>query len=114
MTCSVQTTIEEAGQAGRGLWREREPVGGTVDAVLSAMANQCRWSRLGRSLGSGQGSVFNFTSCNGFYSDDKYWIEHLDIPMGYIRDYAKRVAAGDDIDRPTAEISAERDRITAE
>jgi pyruvate, water dikinase len=27
---------------------------------------------------------FNFTSGNGFYSDDKYWIEHLDIPMGYI------------------------------
>ena len=30
---------------------------------------------------------FNFTSGNGFYSTDNYWIEHLDIPLGYIRDY---------------------------
>ena len=57
---------------------------------------------------------FNFTSGNGFYSDDLYWIEHLDIPMGYIRDYAARIANGDEIDRPTAAISAERDRITSE
>lgn len=57
---------------------------------------------------------FNFTSGNGFYSSDLYWIEHLDIPLGYIRDYASRLEAGADIDRPTAAIAAERDRITAE
>jgi pyruvate,water dikinase len=57
---------------------------------------------------------FNFTSGNGFYSTDKYWIEHLDIPLGYVRDYISRLEAGQVIDRPTAEIAAERDRITAE
>jgi pyruvate,water dikinase len=57
---------------------------------------------------------FNFTSGNGFYSADKYWIEHLDIPLGYVRDYIARLEAGQVIDRPTAEIAAERDRITAE
>ncbi len=57
---------------------------------------------------------FNFTSGNGFYSDDKYWIEHLDIPLGYIRDYVVRVEKGDTIERPTAALAAERDRITAE
>ena len=57
---------------------------------------------------------FNFTSGNGFYSTDKYWIEHLDIPFGYLRDYIVRVKAGEAIERPTAKLIAERDRITSE
>jgi pyruvate, water dikinase len=57
---------------------------------------------------------FNFTSGNGFYSTDKYWIEHLDIPFGYIKDYIRRIKNGDTIERPTAKIAAERERITAE
>ncbi|MGO4843624.1 hypothetical protein AB4144_66250, partial [Rhizobiaceae sp. 2RAB30] len=57
---------------------------------------------------------FNFTSGNGFYSTDKYWIENLDIPLGYVRDYIKRLELGQEIDRPTARIAAERDRITSE
>ncbi len=87
---------------------------GSVDQVLAAMAG----SDAGRAwVAAWEGAKdpwFNFTSGNGFYSDDKYWIEHLDIPMGYIRDYAARVQKGDEIDRPTAQIAAERDRITAE
>jgi pyruvate, water dikinase len=57
---------------------------------------------------------FNFTSGNGFYSTDKYWIENLDIPFGYIKDYILRIKKGDTIERPTAAIAAERERITAE
>jgi pyruvate, water dikinase len=57
---------------------------------------------------------FNFTSGNGFYSTDKYWIENLDIPYGYIKDYIIRIKKGDTIERPTAAIAAERERITAE
>jgi pyruvate, water dikinase len=57
---------------------------------------------------------FNFTSGNGFYSTDKYWIEHLEIPFGYIKEYIRRIKKGDTIERPTAAIAAERDRITAE
>ncbi|MFN4145311.1 MAG: PEP-utilizing enzyme [Runella sp.] len=57
---------------------------------------------------------FNFTTGNGFYSTDKYWIEHLDIPYGYIQDYIKRLQNGENIDRPTEAIAAERDRITEE
>src|SRR6202041_2604873 len=57
---------------------------------------------------------FNFTSGNGFYSTDKYWIDHLDIPLGYIRDYIARVEIGEDIERPTAKVASERERITSE
>nr|WP_293833825.1 PEP-utilizing enzyme [uncultured Arsenicibacter sp.] len=57
---------------------------------------------------------FNFTTGNGFYSSDKYWIEHLHIPFGYVQDYTAKVVAGENIDRPTEAIAAERDRITEE
>lgn len=57
---------------------------------------------------------FNFTSGNGFYSTDKYWIEHLEIPFGYLKDYIGQIEDGKTIERPTAEIAAERERITQE
>lgn len=57
---------------------------------------------------------FNFTSGNGFYSSDKYWIEHLDIPFKYVKDYIARVQKGETIERPTEKIAAERERITSE
>ncbi|MFF3665969.1 PEP-utilizing enzyme [Microtetraspora malaysiensis] len=57
---------------------------------------------------------FNFTVGNGFYGHDKYWIEHQEIPLGYIKDYIRRVDEGQQILRPIAELVAERDRIVAE
>lgn len=87
---------------------------GSVDAVLAAMNGTATGKAWVAAWEGAKDPWFNFTSGNGFYSNDKYLIEHLDIPMGYIRDYAARVAAGGSIDRPTAAIAAERDRITAE
>ncbi|MFF4775680.1 PEP-utilizing enzyme [Microtetraspora fusca] len=57
---------------------------------------------------------FNFTVGNGFYGHDKYWIEHQEIPLGYIKDYIRRVDEGQRILRPIDELVAERDRIVAE
>lgn len=87
---------------------------GTVDEALAAVGRRNHGAEWLAAWKEAQDPWFNFTSGNGFYSDDKYWIEHLDIPLGYIRDYIGRLEAGKDIDRPTAAIAAERDRITAE
>jgi pyruvate,water dikinase len=57
---------------------------------------------------------FNFSSGNGMYSTDRVWLDHLEIPLGFIRDYVGRLQAGEEIERPTEQIRAERDRITAE
>ena len=57
---------------------------------------------------------FNFTVGNGFYGHDKYWIEHQEIPLGYIADYIRRAEAGHNIMRPVDELIAERERITEE
>jgi pyruvate,water dikinase len=87
---------------------------GTVDQALAAVAKHPRGAEWLAAWKEAQYPWFNFTSGNGFYSTDKYWIEHLDIPLGFIRDYIARLAAGETIDRPTEEIAKERDRITSE
>lgn len=57
---------------------------------------------------------FNFTVGNGFYGHDKYWLEHFDIPLGYIADYIRRLDEGQDIMRPTERLIAEKERIVEE
>ncbi len=57
---------------------------------------------------------FNFSSGNGMYSSDRVWLDHLEIPLGFISDYIARLRTGDVIDRPTDALRRERDRITAE
>ena len=87
---------------------------GKVDEALAAVGRHEHGAKWLAAWKEAQQPWFNFTVGNGFYSRDRYWIEHLDIPLGYIRDYAKRVKAGDKIDRPTAALIAERERIAQE
>jgi len=87
---------------------------GTVDEALAAVAAAPGGDTWLKQWEDAKDPWFNFTSGNGFYSTDKYWIDHLDIPLGYLRDYIERVEAGEEIMRPTAALIAERDRITAE
>lgn len=87
---------------------------GPVEAALAAVAEAPGGARWLAAWEEAKTPWFNFTSGNGFYSTDKYWIDHLDIPMTYLRDYVERVEAGEEIMRPTAKLLAERDRITGE
>jgi pyruvate, water dikinase len=57
---------------------------------------------------------FNFSAGSGFYHTDEVWLEHLEIPFGFIRDYSAKLRAGVDISRPIEAIRSERDRIVAE
>ncbi|MEU2599177.1 PEP-utilizing enzyme [Streptomyces hirsutus] len=57
---------------------------------------------------------FNFTVGNGFYGHDKYWKEHQEIPLGYIKDYIRRLDEGQQIMRPVDELIAEKERIVGE
>ena len=57
---------------------------------------------------------FNFTTGNGFYAHDRYWKEHLEIPLGFISDYIRRLDDGQQIMRPTEELISEKERIVEE
>lgn len=88
--------------------------GNTVDEALATLEQSENGKQWIAAWEEAKYPWFNFTSGNGFYSTDKYWIEHLDIPYGYIKDYIKRLEDGHSIDRPTERIAAERERITEE
>ena len=57
---------------------------------------------------------FNYSAGNGFYHSDKVWIEHPEIPLGFVSGYVQRIKAGEDVARPIERIRAERDRIVEE
>ena len=80
-------------------------------AAVGALPGGDRW--LAR-YEAAQDPWFNFTVGNGFYGHDKYWNEYQEIPLGYIKDYMRRVDAGQTILRPKDELIAERDRIIEE
>ncbi len=48
---------------------------------------------------------FNFSSGSGMYSTDKVWLDHLEIPFGFVAGYVEELRAGKDIARPTAAIA---------
>lgn len=87
---------------------------GTVAEALAAVSAQPHGPTWVGAWEQAKHPWFNYSSGTGFYSTDKVWLEHLEIPFGYVRDYIARVEAGQEIARPTAQIATERDRITSE
>ena len=57
---------------------------------------------------------FNFSAGTGFYHDDRVWIDNLDIPYRFMRDFIAKLHAGGSLARPMDEVAAERDRIVEE
>ncbi len=57
---------------------------------------------------------FNFSTGSGFYHHDKIWIENVEVPFEFIRNYISKVQQGEDLNRPIDAIRAERDRVVAE
>ena len=87
-----------------------DDVAGTLAAIGAAEGGQqwlTQWEKA-------QDPWFNFTIGNGFYGHDKYWRDHLEIPLGFIADYIHRLGQGQQILRPMEELVAERERIVSE
>jgi pyruvate,water dikinase len=87
---------------------------GTVDEALGAVAEAPRGAEWLAEWEAAKEPWFNYSSGNGMYSTDKVWLDHLEIPFGYLRSYVEQVERGEDIDRPAEAVAAERERITAE
>jgi pyruvate,water dikinase len=87
---------------------------GTAEAALGAVANHPGGSKWLAEWEAVKDPWFNFSTGSGLLSTDKRWIDNLDIPVSYLRDYMTRVEAGEVIERPIEALKAERDRITAE
>ncbi|TNM67623.1 hypothetical protein FHN55_09245 [Streptomyces sp. NP160] len=85
-----------------------------VEGTLGRFAAADRGQEWLDSYREAQDPWFNFTIGNGFYGTDKYWKDHQEIPLGFIKDYVRRLDAGERIVRPVEELLAERHRIVEE
>jgi pyruvate,water dikinase len=57
---------------------------------------------------------FFYSNGNGFYHHHRSWIDDPAVPLAHLRAHVERLRQGEDLARPLAEVSAERDRISAE
>jgi pyruvate,water dikinase len=87
---------------------------GDVEAALAAVAKESNGAKWLAAWEAAKEPWFNFSTGSGLLSTDKRWVDHLDIPLSYLRSYIERLEAGGTIKRPTEKLRAERDRITAE
>ena len=88
--------------------------GNDADGILKAIAAAPNGGQWLAAFKEASDPWFNYTSGNGFYGTDLYWREHLDLPVGYIKDYVSRAVKGERLHRPKDELVAERDRISGE
>ena len=79
----------------------------------AAVGKRRRAAMAGRLGGGRRRPWFYYSNGNGFYHHHRSWIDDPNVPLAHLRSYVERLQAGEDIARPLAEVSAERDRITA-
>jgi pyruvate,water dikinase len=87
---------------------------GTAAEVLAALRDDPQGAKWAAAWDGAQEPWFNFSAGSGFYHSDKVWMEHPDIPLGFIRDYVEKVRRGESLERPIQAVSDERDRIVEE
>ncbi len=57
---------------------------------------------------------FNFSGGTGLYHHHPVWIDNLDVPFAFLRNYINRLEAGETVARPLEAIRSERDRLVRE
>jgi len=91
------------------------PEGCDPEAVLAALPER---GEAGRAWLDAFDAVrhpwFHVSTGDGFYHHHRSWNENLAVPFAALTRYVRQVAAGESLDRPTAALLAERERIAAE
>ncbi|WP_144421626.1 PEP/pyruvate-binding domain-containing protein [Kocuria palustris] len=85
-----------------------------ADAVLARIGAAPSGQEWLAQLEEAKDPWFNFTTGNGFYGHDRYWLDHMEIPLEFIKDYIRRAEDGAALIRPIEELKAERERILQE
>lgn len=93
-----------------GAFKKGNPPAAVLDELKESDSGQ-RWIA---ELEKAKDPWFYFSTGSGFYHHHKTWINELDFPFQGIADYIAALEAGQTLQRPLEEITAERDRISAE
>ncbi len=87
------------------------PEWSVVEAALKQSAPGNEWLA---ALEKARDPWFNVSTGTGWFHHDRSWNDQMNIPLSGITTYIEKLKQGVSIERPTAKVSAERDRITAE
>ena len=87
---------------------------GDVDATCEILKSSADGQEWIASFEESAEPWFNFSTGSGFYHRDKIWIENIEVPFEFIRNYIENLKEGKDLNRPVEAIRAERDRVVNE
>ncbi|MCP4421788.1 MAG: hypothetical protein GY805_34680, partial [Chloroflexi bacterium] len=88
--------------------------GSTVEETLTAVAKHKNGELWLEALERAKDPWFHFSTGSGLSHHDAVWIEDISVPLGFICDYAAKIQAGQEIDRPLSELQDESERLVAE
>jgi pyruvate,water dikinase len=94
---------------------EEFPEGCDPEAVLAALPERGEAGRAWlAAFDTARYPWFHVSTGDGFYHHHRSWNENLAVPFAALTRYVRLVSAGESLDRPTATLLAERERIAAE
>ena len=85
-----------------------------ADALLAAIGERPNGPEWLAALEAAKDPWFWYSTGAGYTHTDRAWMDDLRLPLSALRGYVEKLRAGEDIDRPLDQITAERTRITTE
>ena len=90
-------------------------IDGNPGVILPALQKQgekgAQWLK---ALEEARDPWFNISTGDGFYHYERSWNDNLAVPLSALPHYIDRVKQGDNLERPTEQLRAERERIISE
>ncbi|MBI5570329.1 MAG: PEP-utilizing enzyme, mobile region [Desulfomonile tiedjei] len=86
---------------------------GTAEHVLKSMEGSANGKKWLEAFQAAREPWFYVSTGTGWYHHDRCWNDDLDVPIDALRIYLEKLKKGDNIDRPTQQVIAERDRLAA-
>jgi pyruvate, water dikinase len=87
---------------------------GEVDSLLAAMEKSENGKKWLQAFHAARDPWFYVSTGTGWYHHDKCWNDDLNIPLDAMRIYIDKLRQGANIERPTAKIIEERDKLATE
>lgn len=81
----------------------------TVLKCMEASDNGMKWLE---AFEAAREPWFHVSTGTGWYHHDRSWNDDLDIPISAMRIYIEKLRNGNSVDRPTAQVITERDKLT--
>jgi len=88
--------------------------GGSAEAILTAMGGSDNGKRWLQAFQAARDPWFYVSTGTGWYHHDASWNDDIEIPFAAMRIYVEKLRKGENIERPTKEVQAERDKLITE